>query len=101
MELYGLPPKPLDQGIPSFPTKKQGEEGLMEACEEFESIFVNEIFKAMRRTVPHGELIPRGMAEDIFESMLDEEIARKSSKTNDFGLSRILYEQLSSQGPGA
>jgi len=71
------------------------DEALMEACREFESIFVYYMLKAMRDTVPEGELIPRSMGEDIFESMLDEEIAKDVAKTDDFGLSKMLYEQLS------
>jgi len=67
---------------------------LLEACREFESIFIFYMFKAMRGTVPEGGLIPRGMGEEIFESMLDEEVARKASQNEDYGLARLLHEQL-------
>ncbi len=82
--------KPLDTG------KKGGNKNdpLLEACREFESIFIFYMFKAMRGTVPEGGLIPRGMGEEIFESMLDEEVARTASQNEDYGLARLLHEQL-------
>ncbi len=67
---------------------------LLQACQEFESIFIFYMFKAMRGTVPEGGLLPRGMGEDIFQGMMDEEIAKKASRNEDYGLARLMYEQI-------
>ncbi len=88
----------IDKNNPSQPLEKnpgrEDKDPLLEACQEFESIFLYYMFKAMRGTVPEGGLIPRGMGEEVFEGMLDEEVARKASKNDDYGLARLLYDQL-------
>jgi len=50
----------------------------------------------MRKTVNRSGLINRGMGEDIFEDMLYDEYAKKMVKTANLGISRLLYNQLSS-----
>ena len=67
---------------------------LFKACQEFESLFINEIFKSMRRTIPQGTLLQTGMAEDIFQGMMDEEMAKEAARKNSFGLATMLYKSL-------
>lgn len=66
---------------------------LYQACEDFEAIFYQLIFKEMRKTVQKSGLTDGGYAEELFESMLDEEIA-KSAAINDGSLANLLYQQL-------
>jgi flagellar protein FlgJ len=70
---------------------------LMEACEEFESIFTHMLLRSMRRSVPKVSLIHGGTGEDIFQDLLDEQIAIDSSKTGQMGLARIMFDQLTRQ----
>ena len=70
-------------------------EKLMEACKEFESIFVNMMLKQMRKTVADGGLIEKSFARDIYESMQDEEMSKEISKGAGVGLAKELYKQLS------
>lgn len=67
---------------------------LKKACADFEAIFLQEVFKAMRRTVPDGGLFPSSLSREIFEGFLDEAISRESAKRNEVGLARLLYHQL-------
>lgn len=53
------------------------EKELMEACKEFEGILLNIVYKQMKATVPKSNLVPSDYGRDIFEEMLDEEIAKK------------------------
>lgn len=68
---------------------------LMEACQEMEAVFVQELFKQMRATVPENEFIPEGTASKIYQSMLDKEYSLQAAKShNSLGLAEMLYEQL-------
>lgn len=68
---------------------------LYESCQELESVFLNKVYEAMRNTIPDGGLIEKSFAMKTFESMLDQEYAKQSSKTGTVGLAEILYKQLS------
>ncbi|NLU42587.1 MAG: flagellar biosynthesis protein FlgJ [Firmicutes bacterium] len=67
---------------------------LMEACEEFESLFTHMLLRSMRRSVPKTGLTDGGAGEEIFQDMLDEKISVTSAKTGQLGLARVLFEQL-------
>ena len=42
---------------------------------QLESIFVRQLFSAMRETVPHDGALDGGAGEEMFTSLLDEKIA--------------------------
>jgi flagellar protein FlgJ len=69
---------------------------LREVAREFEAVFMYQVVKAMRQTVPKGGLVEKGAGEEVFEGMLDEEWAKKlSSRGGPTSLSEVLYRQLS------
>jgi flagellar protein FlgJ len=61
---------------------------------EFESVFMNQMLKAMRQTIPKNDLINGGHAEEIYSSLLDEEFSRQMAYTQQGGLSQSLANQL-------
>ena len=70
---------------------------LRRAAEEFESIFAYQMVSAMRKTVSWGEggLVPKGSGEKVFESMLDEEWAKKIvSQNGPQSLGETIYRQM-------
>lgn len=69
---------------------------LKRACQDFEAIFVNQMFQQMRRTISKDELFGGGQAEEIFTSMQDAEMAKSISRQRGFGLADVMYRQLSS-----
>ncbi|WP_432662607.1 rod-binding protein [Wukongibacter baidiensis] len=71
------------------------DERLEATCKQFESIFLSMLMKNMRKTVVDGGLIEKSHAREMFEGMLDEEIAKESSKEHGIGLAKLMYEQLS------
>ncbi|MCC7262323.1 MAG: rod-binding protein [Candidatus Latescibacteria bacterium] len=74
----------------------QRREGLRQAAKEFESVFMYQVVKAMRATVPKDGLIEKGEGEEMFEGMLDEEWSKKlSARGGPSSLSEVLYRQLS------
>lgn len=79
-------------------TVTERRQALRQVARDFEAILVQQMIGAMRRTVGESGLIEKGAGERIFESMLDEEWAKKlSASGGPNGLSEMLYRQLSQQ----
>lgn len=78
--------------------KKAAESGdktaLKKACQDFESIFVQMVFKNMRSTVPEDSLFEKSQAQSIFEGMLDEELSKDVSGAGGMGIADMLFKQL-------
>ena len=67
---------------------------LMDACKEFESIFMQMVMKEMRSTVPDGGLTDKSQAREMFEGLYDEEMSKEMSKNEGIGLAKMLYESM-------
>ncbi len=74
---------------------KENSEGLKKACEEFEAIFINMLFQQFRKSVPDDGLIPKSFTMKTYEEMLDREMATNLAKSEKFGISRMMFRQLS------
>lgn len=70
---------------------------LMDTCVEMESLLVNQMLKAMRKTVQKNEMFHGGRAEEIFEDMLYDEYSLRLSRTSNLGIAQTMYDQLSRQ----
>ena len=83
----------LNNKINELPeAKKQELKKLKEACSEFESIFMHQMLKEMRKTAdPKNSLVYGGQAEEIFSDMLDQERAKEMK----IGLGDMMFRQLS------
>jgi len=68
---------------------------LWDTCIEMESLFVNNMFKEMRKTVHKSDWTHGGHAEEIFEDMLYDEYSLQVSKNSNLGLAKMIYEQMS------
>ena len=68
---------------------------LKKTCQEFESIFLNMLYKQMKASVPRTEFIPGDPGKDIFDSMLDDSLMEEASRGRGMGLADMLYKQLS------
>ena len=80
-----------------MPYKNMDDKKLREVSREFESIFVNQLFKSMRSTFPKDELLDGGMRKDIFEDMLYDEYAKKVSHAGGIGLGDMVYRFLKTE----
>lgn len=76
------------------------DEKLKEACAEFESYFLNMMFKSMRQTVLADKdgIFAKSNAEQIFQDMLDQELTTKMAKQGGIGLADMMYKQLDKKG---
>ena len=68
---------------------------LRKACRDFESIFLFNLFKEMRRTVPKSGFLPASPGKEAFQMMFDQKVAEDlSTRGEGMGLQKLLYEQL-------
>ena len=67
---------------------------LREACQMFEAMFLNLLWKEMRRTVPKSGIMHGGMAEDMFTNMMDEAVSQASANEGSMGIANMLERQL-------
>ena len=65
---------------------------LKEACQEFESILTGYLFKSMRQSVVKAE--EPDQASQIYESMMDDTLARELSRSGSGGMADMLYREL-------
>ncbi len=86
-----LPNMPIPNNV-----KSQREDNeLKKACKGFETILVTQMLTKMRETVPKSDLFGSDDAEQMFQGMLDEEIAKGVSDSGALKISDLLYKQLS------
>jgi flagellar protein FlgJ len=67
---------------------------LREAANDFESIFIQQMLKTMRKTSFESDLLPKSEGEKVFQSLLDEQYAQISAKSGSLGLGEMIYQQL-------
>lgn len=101
MKLNQVDPSLLLQQTPkatdSKAVRKQDPEALRKTCQEFEAVFVQSMFKAMRSTVPDGGLFPKGMAQEAFQDLMDLEVSKTSATQGTLGIGEALFRQLQSK----
>lgn len=68
---------------------------LKQAAQNLEGMFVQQLFKAMRETVPRQEgIVSGGAGEDIFTGLLDQHLAAETPRHWEGGLSDAIYRQM-------
>ena len=67
---------------------------LREATQQFESLFITQLMKAMRGTVPESKLMGSGNGQQLFREMLDQELAGRVAQSGGLGIGEMLYQQL-------
>ena len=70
---------------------------LREACEGFEAMFLDIVFKEMRNTVPENTLFGESNGEKMWHSMLDTELMQNVAKSGGVGIADMMYDNLIDQ----
>jgi flagellar protein FlgJ len=70
------------------------ERQLREAAAALEGVFMGELLKAMRETVPEDGAIASGAGEAIFTGLLDEHVAALAAARQSHGIGAALFRQL-------
>jgi len=75
-----------------FPNAASGDAKKWKVAQDFEAMFIHQMLKSMRNTVPKDKEMSNGRR--IFTEMLDEQIANTASRTGSFGLAQVIYKDL-------
>ena len=74
-------------------TEKIDRKGLEQLCQDFESLFISSLFRQMRQTIPDEEgIFGRSSDMDLYQDMMDTEIAREMARKGGLGLGRSMYD---------
>lgn len=72
------------------------DEKLLDACKQFESYFVEQMYKQMMATVPEDPLDTgtNSVLVDYYKDNLIKEYASQTTEQEGLGLAKMLYEQM-------
>lgn len=86
-----IPPTGAAGGVPAGSDRVAR---LQKATTDLEGVFVEQLFKAMRETVPRDGLTEGGSGEEMFTALLDQKMASVAPSRWQHGLSDALLRQL-------
>jgi Rod binding domain-containing protein len=93
------------KALASDPAQQAREEAkLREAAQQFEGLFLAQMWKEMRKTVEKTGFMSGGFGEDMFQSMMDQAYADQAAATGAMGLTDLLVQQMGGKNqarPGA
>ncbi len=86
----------LQPNTPSETTdaSQRDRDSLRRSCQDFEAIFIQYMFKSMRKSIPDGGLFEKDTAHEIYLDMLDAEVAKEISRQQSPGLADQMYHQM-------
>jgi len=75
--------------------KRPVDKKLLSVCRDMEALFTGIMLKSMKKTIHENDFFGKSIAKDIFSDMLYDEYAKLMAKTDQIGLARQIYDQLS------
>ncbi len=85
---------PLAGNLPADPRVR-----LREASATLEAVFLQQLFQAMRATVPQESGAAPSEGERMFTGMLDEQLSQLTAARSTRGIGEAIYRQLSRHLP--
>ena len=87
---------PIGGTTPTIETRAASDEAkLKKTAKQLEGVFVEQLYKAMRETVPQDEgAIGAGTGEDMFTGLMDQKLAAETPTQWAHGLADAAYRQL-------
>lgn len=79
---------------PAADRKARDLQSLRKSSQEFETMLVREMIKAMRQSVPDGGLFEKDTASETFIEMLDMETAKSATGGKGLGIAELMYKQM-------
>lgn len=78
---------------------KSTDEELMDVCNQFESYFMEQVFKSLEKMVPDSDDEDTSVSKtvDYFKDDMIQKIANDSTKNQGLGLAKTLYESMKRQ----
>ena len=86
----------LQDKLNSSDYSKATDDELMDACKQFESYFLEQMFKEMMKTIPESEDTSSSNSQlmDYYKDEMEHQNATDSTEQNSLGLAQMLYEQM-------
>lgn len=89
----------LKENINGTDYSQATDDELLEACKQFESYLLEQVFKEMEKTVDcfkdkDAESDPNNNLLDFFKDNTIQKLAADSTETQGLGLAQMLYEQM-------
>ncbi|MBV6521262.1 MAG: hypothetical protein MNPFHGCM_01395 [Gemmatimonadaceae bacterium] len=81
-------------GLPGAPARTPDDARLVKAARQLEGVFVQQLFKAMRETVPREGALDGGSGEEMFTALMDEQFADRLPSQWHHGIGESLVRQL-------
>ncbi len=79
-------------------TTTKDDEKMMEACQEFESYFVQSMYKEMQKTLDDSKsLFKKSQAENTFSDFLVEEHAKNIAGGQGIGIAQMMFDSMKKQ----
>ncbi len=76
------------------PARASDDERLRQSVQALQGMFVTQLLRAMRETIPQNGLTDGGTGEEMFTGMLDEHLASEAPSQWRNGIGEALYQQL-------
>ena len=76
---------------------KATDDELMSVCRDFESYFVEQMFKAMQKMVPESSQEMSSSTkqlQDYYKEQMTQSFAEQSTESGGLGIAQMLYEQM-------
>jgi flagellar protein FlgJ len=89
------------QKAPDTSRSQRDKKALKKTCQDFEAIFIQSLFKSMRKTVPDGGVFKKDNATEIYQDMFDQEISKNISRKQSLGLAEQMYRQIEKKLPSS
>jgi peptidoglycan hydrolase FlgJ len=93
MQIEGITPQPIKEAAEYTPSKKQEEGKLKDACQQFEGLFLSQILKEMRKSIPKAEEDQK-QDKEMYEELMYDEIAKSMAASGGIGMANVLYQQM-------
>lgn len=81
-------------GLSSMGSKESKEAALKKAAQEFEALFIYQMLKAMRQTVPDDGLFKGVTGKDTYLDITDQQFASTMAKEGGMGLADLIYKSM-------
>lgn len=76
------------------PVQRDSREAVRKLSHQLEAVFVNQLFQAMRASVPKDPILGNAPGAEMFTQIMDEKLASQASDHLQRGLGENLYRQL-------
>ena len=97
-DLAPLPaPSPLSQGLPpglGLTFKPGNDAKTWKTAQDFEAVFLNQMFELMGEGVQADSIFGGGQAENLERSMLNEQYAKQMAKSGGIGIASAVYQEM-------